>query len=158
MKYELLMDSPVGVLTMKSDGENLTELRFGDQRVGLDSCPILKQAAEQVSEYFSGQRREFTIPLKAEGTAFQCKVWDALRSIPYGETATYADIAGIVGNPKAYRAVGGANNRNPLAIVVPCHRVIGANGKLVGYAGGMDVKEYLLKLEQKRKDTIGKSQ
>lgn len=151
MRYELLVESPVGILTMKSDGDNLTELCFGDHREGLDACPVLAHAAEQLAEYFSGSRREFSVPLKAEGTEFQRAVWAALRTIPYGTTATYADIARTVGNEKACRAVGGANNRNPIAIIVPCHRVIGSKGTLIGYAGGIEVKEYLLRLEDKHK-------
>ena len=151
MSFELLVESPVGLLTLKSDGENLTELRFGDHREGTASCPVLEQTASQLDEFLRGERREFSVPLKASGTAFQRSVWTALCRIPYGTTATYADIAKAVGNEKACRAVGNANNRNPLPILVPCHRVIGSNGKTVGYAGGIAIKEYLLELEKTHK-------
>lgn len=106
-------------------------------------------AYAQIMEYFEGKRRIFTFPCELRGTVFQKKVWRALCDIPYGETRTYKEIAAAVGNPKACRAVGMANNKNPIAIAVPCHRVIGADGKLVGYAGGLDMKEALLNLEQK---------
>lgn len=102
----------------------------------------------QILEYFEGRRRSFTFPYELRGTEFQKKVWRALCDIPYGETRTYKEIAAAVGNPKACRAVGMANNKNPIAIAVPCHRVIGADGKLVGYAGGLDMKEALLELEK----------
>ena len=149
MTFELLIESPIGLLTLKSDGENITELRFGDHREGFSSCPVLEQAAEQLEEYFLGRRREFAVPLKAEGTEFQRMVWAALCRLPYGATAAYADIAKAVGREKACRAVGNANNRNPLPIIVPCHRVIGARGTMVGYAGGIDAKQFLLELEKK---------
>lgn len=104
---------------------------------------------QQVTEYWNGQRREFDFPYLLRGTEFQQKVWRALCAIPYGETRTYGEIAAAVGNPKAYRAVGMANHQNPILIAVPCHRVIGANGKLVGYGSGLDMKEALLQLEKK---------
>lgn len=104
---------------------------------------------QQVMEYMNGQRQAFTFPYHLQGTEFQQKVWQALCHIPYGETRTYGEIAAAVGNPKAYRAVGMANHRNPILIAVPCHRVIGANGKLVGYGSGLDMKEALLQLEKK---------
>lgn len=103
----------------------------------------------QLQEYLSGKRKSFEFPYELHGTPFQKKVWNALSEIPYGETRTYGEIAKAVGNPKACRAVGMANHNNPMTIVVPCHRVIGANGKLTGYGGGLDMKEYLLELEKK---------
>ena len=109
--------------------------------------PVIKEAFRQLSEYFSGNRKTFNLPLLLKGTDFQKQVWQALLKIPFGETRSYKQIAEAIGNPKAVRAVGMANNKNPLLIVVPCHRVIGANGKLVGYAVGIDKKEYLLRLE-----------
>lgn len=109
--------------------------------------PVIKEAFRQLSEYFSGNRKTFNLPLLLKGTDFQKQVWQALLKIPFGETRSYKQIAEAIGNPKAVRAVGMANNKNPLLIVVPCHRVIGANGKLVGYAVGLDKKEYLLRLE-----------
>ena len=109
--------------------------------------PVIKEAFRQLSEYFSGKRKTFNLPLLLKGTDFQKQVWQELLKIPFGETRSYKQIAEAIGNPKAVRAVGMANNKNPLLIVVPCHRVIGANGKLVGYAVGLDKKEYLLRLE-----------
>ena len=109
--------------------------------------PVIKEAFGQLSEYFSGKRKTFNLPLLLKGTDFQKQVWQALLKIPFGETRSYKQIAETIGNPKAVRAVGMANNKNPFLIIVPCHRVIGANGKLVGYAVGLDKKEYLLRLE-----------
>ena len=109
---------------------------------------LIKEAYRQLSEYLIGERKSFDLPFNPRGTEFQRQVWKALFDIPYGETRSYKQIAEAIGNPKAVRAVGMANNRNPLLIVIPCHRVIGANGKLVGYAAGIEMKEYLLKLEK----------
>jgi len=114
----------------------------------VSETPLIREAAKQLEEYFVGKRKIFDIPLGPEGTPFQRAVWEALLEIPYGETRSYGDIAARIGNPKAARAVGMANNRNPIAVFVPCHRVIGASGKLVGYAGGVDVKKKLLELEK----------
>lgn len=149
MRYGLVIESPVGLMTLQSDGEYLTELSFGNRGTDLASCPVLEETARQIAEYFAGVRREFSVPIRPEGTEFQRSVWSSLRSIPYGETVSYGEIAAKIGQPKACRAVGGANNRNPIAIIVPCHRVVGANGSLTGYAGGITVKEYLLGLERK---------
>jgi methylated-DNA-[protein]-cysteine S-methyltransferase len=110
--------------------------------------PLIKDAYRQLSEYLKGERKGFDLPLLIKGTTFQQQVWKALLEIPYGETRSYKQIAVAIGNPKAVRAVGMANNRNPLLIVVPCHRVIGANGKLVGYGAGIEKKEFLLRLEK----------
>jgi methylated-DNA-[protein]-cysteine S-methyltransferase len=110
--------------------------------------PLIKKAAKQFGEYFDGKRKNFDLPLRMKGTVFQVKVWNALKKIPYGKTVSYGDIAAIIGNPKACRAVGMANNRNPIAIIVPCHRVIGKDGSLTGYAGGLELKRQLLELEQ----------
>jgi methylated-DNA-[protein]-cysteine S-methyltransferase len=111
--------------------------------------PLIKKAAEQFGEYFDGRRKSFNLPLSLCGTDFQVKVWKALQNIPYGETISYGELAAIIGNPKACRAVGMANNRNPIPIIVPCHRVIGHDGSLTGYAGGLELKRQLLELEQK---------
>lgn len=112
---------------------------------------LLLEAKKELEEYFEGKRKEFDLPLEQEGTEFQKRVWNALKKIPYGETRTYKEVAKIVGNEKASRAVGMANNKNNIPIIVPCHRVIGSNGKLVGYALGLDMKKYLLDLEKKNK-------
>ena len=147
-KYQTLVQSPVGPLTLTGTEEALTGITFGDRRDGEDApSPMLEQAARELEEYFAGKRREFTVPLAPEGTEFQRKVWAALREIPYGTTASYKDIAVRVGKPGAAIAVGQANSRNPIPIIIPCHRVIGANGKLVGYTGGMHIKETLLAVE-----------
>lgn len=117
-----------------------------------ENSALSDQTFEQVCEYLKGERLVFDFPYELRGTEFQQKVWDALCQIPYGETRTYKDVATMVGNPKASRAVGMANNRNPLMIVVPCHRVVGSSGKLVGYAGGLGMKESLLELEHRVKE------
>jgi len=110
--------------------------------------PVIKKAAAQIEEYLSGKRKKFTLPLVMHGTEFQLAVWRALQDIPYGETRSYREIAAAIGRPKAVRAVGMANNRNPISIIVPCHRVIGHDGSLVGYGGGLPLKQRLLELEQ----------
>lgn len=145
--------SPIGPLWLCSDGEALTGLHFAHQEGERgDKLPLHKEAARQLREYFAGERTEFSLPLKPQGTPFQLAVWRALTEIPYGETRSYGAIAAAVGNPKASRAVGMANNRNPISIIVPCHRVIGSTGKLVGYGGGLDKKIALLELERKHHD------
>lgn len=113
--------------------------------------PLLKKAAKELMEYFNGERKVFDIPFASHGTEFRLKVWEKLNLIPYGETRSYGEIAKMIGNPKASRAVGMANNRNPLAIIVPCHRVIGHDGNLTGYAGGLKLKQQLLDLEKQNK-------
>lgn len=110
---------------------------------------FLKQVVRELEEYFLGKRRVFDLPLAPSGTPFMQKVWNRLIQVPFGQTATYRDIAEQIGNSQAVRAVGGANHRNPIPIFIPCHRIIGTNGKLIGYAGGLDIKKYLLDLEQK---------
>ena len=110
---------------------------------------LSESAIEQLNEYFTGKRKDFDLPLAPSGTHFQQKVWAQLQKIPYGQTRSYKDIAQSVGSPKGFRAVGMANNKNPIAIVIPCHRVIGADGSLVGYGGGLDMKQSLLDLEKK---------
>lgn len=120
---------------------------FQDAEMVEERSVLLEQAVQELEEYFAGERRKFDLPLHMEGTEFQKKVWNVLLQIPYGETKSYGEIAEIIGNRKACRAVGMANNRNPLMILVPCHRVVGADGGLVGYGGGLDIKEKLLALE-----------
>jgi methylated-DNA-[protein]-cysteine S-methyltransferase len=150
MNFQYL-DSPIGILRLVSNGSQLTRIDF-ENHYGDDTCversdPALAACSKQLGEYFTRQRRQFDLPLAAAGTAFQQSVWQALAAIPYGELRSYRDIARVIGNPAAVRAVGAANGRNPLPIVVPCHRVIGSNGSLTGFAGGLDIKTYLLELE-----------
>ena len=145
-----LIHSPIGPLTLVEEGGALMEVRFGEKLTGEMFCdtPVLLQAACELEEYFRGSRRSFSVLLAPRGTPFQLRCWNALRLIPYGETRTYSQQAEAIGQPKASRAVGMGNHRNPLPIFIPCHRVVGANGKLVGYAGGLDVKTFLLNLEK----------
>lgn len=141
----------IGYLTISAYEQGITDVSFGKRNPVHAVCeetPVIKQAVSELQEYFEGRRREFTVPLHPQGTDFQLRVWQVLRTIPYGKTWSYKQVATAAGNPKASRAVGMANNRNPIAIIIPCHRVIGANGRLVGYAGGLDVKEKLLEIEQ----------
>lgn len=147
------LSSPVGTLTLTEEEDALTGLYFGRlSRQGQEVLsPVLEETARQLSEYFSGKRREFSLPLSPKGTEFQLRVWRALETIPYGETRSYGDMARLIGSPKACRAVGMANHRNPISIIVPCHRVVGANGSLTGYGGGLDAKRFLLDLEQKNR-------
>ncbi len=151
------MASPVGALKLVANDTALVAVLWENEnpkRVRLAELieqthhPILLETQKQLSEYFAGKRQQFDLPLDFEGTEFQQKVWQALLTIPFGETRSYRDIAEQVGNVKAVRAVGAANGKNPISIIAPCHRVVGANGKLVGFAGGLDNKEILLKLEK----------
>lgn len=140
-------ETPMGRIGIADDGRAVTRVFFSRQKdEGVESA-LARKTYHQLMEYFEGNRRDFTIPLDPRGTVFQRRVWKALSEIPYGETRSYKQIAEQIGHPKAYRAVGMANNRNPIAILIPCHRVIGSNGTLVGYAGGVSVKERLLLLE-----------
>ncbi|PTX63310.1 methylated-DNA-[protein]-cysteine S-methyltransferase [Melghirimyces profundicolus] len=157
-------DSPVGPITLAMTGKGLCRLDFakGAQaplflerwaKEWLGSIQLerndleLRSVAQQLNEYFEGNRRRFDVPVDLYGTAFQKLVWQQLQTIPYGEVRSYKDVAQAMGAPKAVRAVGGANNRNPVSIIVPCHRVVGSNGSLVGYGGGLEIKEFLLGLE-----------
>jgi len=147
-------ETTVGVIGIAADGNAITHLVFGedDRLLGeIRETPTIAAAAGQIAEYLAGARDTFDVTLKPRGTEFQRAVWRELQTIPYGETRTYGEIARRIGRPKACRAVGMANNRNPISIIVPCHRVIGADGSLVGYGGGLDVKRRLLALE---KDTL----
>lgn len=145
-----VMDSPVGRLMLTERDGCLCGLTLSPgSALSAPDTPLLQQAVQELTEYFAGVRREFDLPLRADGTVFQQQCWAALRAIPYGETRTYAQQAQAVGNPKACRAVGGANHRNPIAIVIPCHRVVGANGALTGYACGTEMKAWLLAHEKR---------
>ena len=150
--YSTTVDSPVGPLLLTSDGSALTRLLFDarpDPSWSTEPCAVLDRATRQLAEYFAGERTSFDLPLAPAGTPFQLTTWRALREIPYAETINYGQLALRVGNAKASRAVGLANGRNPISIVVPCHRVIGANGSLTGYGGGLDRKRLLLDLERR---------
>lgn len=151
--YYTKMDSPLGCLKLVANETKLVALLWEEDRPNRVSLPELElktnhpifiESIQQLTEYFSGKRKKFRIPLDPVGTPFQKKVWTALREIPFGSTKSYGEIAKQIGHPQASRAVGAANGRNPISIIVPCHRVIGANGKLTGFAGGLKAKEYLL--------------
>ena len=168
MKNESMFfyDSPLGRIIIVEDSTAVTHLYFivGDAAAAdtdlnytaesifhgavLEETPLLKEASRQLEEYFSGKRKEFSLPLAPAGTAFQQSVWNALKDIPYGQTRSYGQIARTLGNARAGRAVGMANSKNPISVIIPCHRVIGSDGKLVGYGGGLDKKAYLLALEK----------
>jgi methylated-DNA-[protein]-cysteine S-methyltransferase len=148
----IVHDSPIGPLTLLSDGAHLVGLHFDgfDIPAGAHQIPdkVLTSAVRQLDAYFAGRLEEFDLPLAPTGTSFQRRVWQALCDIPFGETRSYGQLAKAIGKPSAMRAVGAANGRNPIAIVVPCHRVIGADGSLTGFGGGLERKKFLLSLEQ----------
>ena len=171
--YQMFMDSPVGQLRivehdgwikevsladlpgacLKPDGTLVKSVETFPQAV-TEKTEILLKAEQQMKEYFAGVRKDFELPLKPDGTVFFQSVWNALQEIPYGETRTYGDIAAAIGKPTAARAVGMANHHNPIMIIIPCHRVIGSKGQLVGYAGGLDVKQKLLALEERHDSRV----
>ncbi len=152
--YYSYFDSPIGPLLLRGDRHALHGLYFstGNKARGADPAwerydEPFRRVKRQLTEYFSGERKAFDLPLEPAGTPFQLSVLAALQEIPYGETRSYRDIAERIGNPKAVRAVGSANGNNPIALIIPCHRVIGANGSLTGFGGGLESKRYLLDLE-----------
>lgn len=151
MKNVTYISTEFGKVGIAGDEIGITDVFFKSEEpqknLQENETPLLKEAARQLLEYFAGSRKEFDFPLSMSGTEFQVAVWKALQTIPYGETYSYKKIAEQIGNPKACRAVGMANHKNPICIIVPCHRVIGHNGKLVGYGSGLKMKEKLLKLE-----------
>ena len=152
MTQTLYFESPLGLMMAQEQDGAIIALDFvksPQPDTAVAQTPLLLEAKKQVLEYFAGLRRGFELPLAPKGTPFQQKVWQALRAIPYGQTRSYGQIAAQVGNPRAGRAVGGANHRNPISLIQPCHRVIGANGRLTGYGGGLDKKEALLALERR---------
>jgi methylated-DNA-[protein]-cysteine S-methyltransferase len=154
MKLYATKTTQIGSLTIGVEDGKVTDLLFGSnptdsRKSDAQADPLLVAVFSQLNEYFEGKRRTFDLPLAPEGTPFQLSVWKALQTIPYGETRSYRDIAIQVGNPKAARAVGGANHHNPIAIIIPCHRVIAADGSLGGFGGGLPLKEFLLDLERK---------
>lgn len=154
MEYSTVLSTIFGTFLIEVEDEAVVRLGKCSELLPISNekeTPLSAKVYAQLSEYFNGERKSFDFPFKMEGTPFQKKVWSALCEIPYGETRSYKEIAIAIGSPKACRAVGMANNRNPIAIVIPCHRVIGSNGDLVGYAGGIEVKKALLKLEAEHK-------
>lgn len=152
MKNVFYYRTEIGEIGIAEQDATITNIFFGKDQIPKNSevneTPIIKETAKQLNEYFAGKRKDFDLPLAPEGTEFQLAAWKALITIPHGETRSYKQMAEQIGRPKACRAIGMANNRNPIAIVVPCHRVIGSNGTLVGYAGGLDVKKHLLEMEK----------
>ena len=154
MNYHTTVDSPIGTITLIADDEALVEVRFPKEGWRVDGAvpdpdhPVLRQAAQELTEYFDGERTDFGVPLDPRGTAFQLSAWEALRTIPYGETVSYGEQAKRLGDVGKARAVGAANGRNPLPIIVPCHRVIGSNGHLTGFGGGIESKAWLLDHEK----------
>lgn len=152
MKH-ITLDTPIGRLLVGIEERKVTSIAITDENHPHSPIPskdFEKQIAKELEEYFNGERREFSFPIKPKGSPFQMAVWKELQQIPYGSTATYGEIAARIGNPKASRAVGMACNRNPILVAVPCHRVVGGNGKLTGFAAGTDKKEILLKLENSK--------
>lgn len=150
---EIIYNSPVGEILIIYDNTHVLGLYFDkEQKEPHVHNTVIEQCIRELDEYFSGTREKFDVPVRASGTDFQKATWDALTTIAYGQTATYGEIAAQIGKPKAPRAVGMANNKNPISIIVPCHRVVGASGKMVGYGGGLWRKEWLLNHEGLRKD------
>lgn len=144
-------ETPVGTVKIAEDDIGITSLKFveKEEKSAGSSSLFLSQACRQLDEYFTGRRKRFTLPLSLNGTDFQQNVWSRLTEIPYGQTKSYLQVAAMTGDPKAARAVGSANNRNPILIIIPCHRVVGKDGRLVGYAGGIQRKQFLLDMERK---------
>ncbi len=160
MKSSATVHTCLGEITIIESEGDIVTVSLGNKNPSKDAVaqesPVLKNAAQQINEYLAGDRKEFSLRLNPDGSAFQKKVWAALMTIPYGETVSYKEIAERIGQPGAARAVGMANNKNPILIAIPCHRVVGASGSLVGYAAGLDVKEKLLALEKAQIDCKNK--
>jgi len=159
MRYKCYLRTPIGMLGIEEEDGAVTALYLKEECLSegcadenqenqISESVLLRKVSAQLTEYFEGRRKEFDIPINPQGTEFQKKVWKTLCDIPYGETRTYGDIAVQIGNSKATRAVGGANNKNPIMLLIPCHRVIGADGSLTGFGCGLNVKECLLNLEK----------
>ena len=150
MTYYYTYQTPLGELWIEEEDNFIVKIKYKTDFQGIEKkeTPLIKETHQQLTAYFLGKRKTFDIPVKLQGTEFQKKVWSALQTIPYGKVWSYKQLAQTVGSPKGYRAVGMANNRNPISIIVPCHRVTGIKGDLVGYAGGIEKKRYLLELEQ----------
>lgn len=172
MKNIFIYSTAIGRIGIAEKDEHITNIFFEGELPGIDlpvtkdtgpvtfrgeeyavrETGLIKEALQQLEEYFSGRRKSFSLPLAPQGTDFMKNVWQCLCAIPFGETRSYREIAAAAGNPKASRAVGLANNRNPIPLIIPCHRVIGSNGKLTGYRGGLETKQQLLEIEQKHAD------
>ncbi len=153
--YEAVLETPLGIACIRGSDKGITEIRVSDDRALKRAIPeALRPVCEQLNEYFEGSRKIFEVPLNPEGTPFQHKVWAALLEIPYGKRISYMDLAKKLGDPKAVRAVAGANAKNPLWILIPCHRVVGADGSLTGYAGGLHRKKWLLNYESPSGQTV----
>lgn len=152
MKNIYYYRTDIGKIGIADNGQEITDVILQKDKepaqCKVNETALIKEAAKQLNEYLAGKRMTFNLPLRSEGTDFQRQVWQALINIPYGETRSYQQIAAQIGNIKACRAVGMANNRNPITIIIPCHRVIGKNGSLVGYGGGLEIKTRLLELEK----------
>ena len=152
MRSMYIIQTVIGPLTIIESENSITHIHFGEVKVmGIEEqrTELIEETEKQINDFYTGERDAFDLPLTLQGTEFQNKVWKALLEIPKGETRSYKDIAVAVGNPNASRAVGMANNRNPIPVIIPCHRVIGTNGKLIGFAGGLDLKEKMLMIERK---------
>ena len=149
MKKIYYYDTYAGKIGIAEEAGAITDIVFKTIDCPVEETELIRETKRQLDEYFAGKRKDFDVPTRLNGTEFQKQVWLALRDIPYGKTASYKDIAAAVGCPKGYRAVGMANNRNPISIIYPCHRVVGSDGSLTGYGGGLDVKAKLLELERR---------
>ena len=159
--YYCYLSTPIGELLLAGDDDALSlvgfpegKMRYEPEPGWIENATPFAAAREQLGEYFAGKRKQFDLPLKLNGTEFQLRVLDELQRIPYGETTSYGDIANRIGRPKAVRAVGAANGRNPIPIIVPCHRVIGSNGSLTGFGGGLGAKQALLRLEAEHRGLL----
>ena len=159
MIYKKIIETPIGKIYIAEENNKIIEINLDSKKNNYEikNTMVLNLAEKQLLEYFEGKRKKFDLPLKLKGTPFQEKVWNELLKIPYGETRTYGEIAKNIENPKAARAVGMANHNNPISIVVPCHRVIGVNNRLVGYGLGLDKKQYLLDLEKRTLRNVSKA-
>ena len=146
--HQYSYQTDIGKIFIAEENEQITNISFKELNCDIKETSLIKQTYKELKEYINRKRKTFDIPLSPAGTPFQMKVWQELQKIPYGETRTYKDIAKAIGNEKACRAVGMANNKNPIAIIIPCHRVIGTNGDLTGYAGGLGIKKKLLNIEK----------
>lgn len=148
---KLTIKTPIGLLEITATDEAIVGVRPANHGKNVEANGLAQKCKTELEEYFAGKRKNFDLPLAGEGTDFQKQVWEQLQRIPYGKTRTYGEIAKMMGKPKASRAIGMANHNNPILILVPCHRVIGADGSLTGYAAGIEAKKYLLEFEKKNK-------